>query len=832
MGRFRIFASENERKNLPDDIRVEESYPGFLIVSADQSAVQTLKSRFPVEELLEPVTPAMAVKPAGNRRGGRSAAPTKTLTGDIVIRFRAPVREEWLKELVQAGAEIKRPLGNLAILAAVPNAVIRAAVLNNPAVQSVDSHVPDIRLSPNFVKQLKGTADKKTVSRATMRLANERTPQQKDTYSSIPGVVVANFMTREDCAKAQQALAKKGVKEIHSAGATSLLINLHSTTDADKGLDELLAQPGLSGVEEKQIPKLHNNVARLVIGSGVVTNNASGLGLDADGEVIAVADTGLDTGDPSTIHLDFHGRIKDIHSFPIAPSLNTYVLNPGGDDGPSDRYSGHGTHTSGSVLGDGSRAAALGLSPIQGMAPKAKLVFQAIEQTPQWTVQMKQYFLSQHKKPPVSGLYGIPDNLLDLFDAAYSKGARIHSDSWGGGKPGDYDNQAASVDRFVWEHRDFLVVIAAGNDGKESGASSTIELGSVTPPGTAKNCLTVGACENNRAADFTDEYGTWWPDDFPNNPLKTDSMTDSVDDVVAFSSRGPCKTKRRKPDVVAPGTYVLSTRSSQIPNNNFGWSAFPPAKDDYMYDGGTSMATPLVAGAAGLVRQYLRTKLNISKPSAALLKAALIHSAKYSKYRYADPSSRAWADNEQGWGRVGLASILAPTTPTKVLFYDENRQLNQSGDLQEFQINVSGGSVPLRVVMVYTDFPGEDLLNNLNLFVYAPDGQFHLGNDFQSTGTPDSLNNVEGVVVASPAAGTWRIRIVASEIQQGPQPFAIVISGAGVSEAAAVGAPSVTSKSKLSAVTFDRQPAKAPKQMMKKAAPKKAATQAPRKKRR
>ena len=74
-------------------------------------------------------------------------------------------------------------------------------------------------------------------------------------------------------------------------------------------------------------------------------------------------------------------------------------------------------------------------------------------------------------------------------------------------------------------------------------------------------------------------------------------MSDSVDHLAAFSSRGPCQTGRRKPDVVAPGP-LPSTRSSKIAGNNFGWAAYPPSKDDYMYDGGTSMATPLVAGAA------------------------------------------------------------------------------------------------------------------------------------------------------------------------------------------------------------------------------------------
>ena len=64
------------------------------------------------------------------------------------------------------------------------------------------------------------------------------------------------------------------------------------------------------------------------------------------------------------------------------------------------------------------------------------------------------------------------------------------------------------------------------------------------------------------------------------------------------------------------------------------------------------MATPLVAGCAAVTRQYLRETEGIANPSAALVKAVLIHSARYLQYRYAHASSTAWTDNEQGWGRV------------------------------------------------------------------------------------------------------------------------------------------------------------------------------------
>jgi hypothetical protein len=255
-------------------------------------------------------------------------------------------------------------------------------------------------------------------------------------------------------------------------------------------------------------------------------------------------------------------------------------------------------------------------------------------------------------------------------------------------------------------------------------------------------------------------------------------MADSVEDVVAFSSRGPCEAGRRKPDLIAPGTFVLSTRSSQIASNNFAWRAFPPAKYEYMYMGGTSMATPLVAGCAAIARQYLRESEGIANPSAALVKAVLIHSALYLKYRYAHANSTAWADNEQGWGRVDLHRSLNPKPPTNVFFLDENAGL-WTGEMCEFEVEVTDASVPLRATLVYSDFPGEDLLNNLNLFIYNPHGTFYVGNDFTGSGSPDPDNNVEGVVVQNPITGKWSIRVIAGNIPEGPQDFALVISAGG-----------------------------------------------------
>ena len=64
------------------------------------------------------------------------------------------------------------------------------------------------------------------------------------------------------------------------------------------------------------------------------------------------------------------------------------MKNPNGNDGPKDEDSGHGTHVSGSVLGNGSSSIAANNGIIiRGIAYEANLVFQAIEQFMDWTDQ-------------------------------------------------------------------------------------------------------------------------------------------------------------------------------------------------------------------------------------------------------------------------------------------------------------------------------------------------------------------------------------------------------------------------------------------------------------
>jgi hypothetical protein len=223
----------------------------------------------------------------------------------------------------------------------------------------------------------------------------------------------------------------------------------------------------------------------------------------------------------------------------------------------------------------------------------------------------------------------------------------------------------------VWDHKDFCILVAAGNDGTDKDGDGRINPMSVTVPGTAKNCITVGASENRRPDFNTDVYGDWWSRDYPVAPLKTNPLANNPEQMAAFSSRGPTKDGRFKPDVCAPGTFILSARSSMLAPNKNAWGAFPDSQSHF-HMGGTSMATPLAAGAVGLLREYLRKKQNIKSPSAVLLKAALIVGAvRLPKLAV----NGAVVDNHQGFGRIHIDAVVAPVSHTTARFLDVKRGL-------------------------------------------------------------------------------------------------------------------------------------------------------------
>lgn len=513
---------------------------------------------------------------------------------------------------------------------------------------------------------------------------------------------------------------------------------------AGSGLQrEISTLPGVLSMVEHVPPKLFNDIARGLL--GVTSDIGRSLPLTGAGQVIAVADTGLQDDHP-----DFAGRVIE-------------VVALGRPNDASDPH-GHGTHVAGSVLADGSASD----GTYAGVAPAARLYFQSL-------------------LDPRGGLGGLPVSLEDLFEPAYQAGARVHNNSWGAATASAYTVDSNDVDAYAAKRRDMLIVIAAGNEGtaadpfnSEPGFVDWLSIGS---PASCKNALTVGAARNRRMTGGLSgrTYGNTWRQDFPKPPIADQRVSGDPECMAAFSSRGPCDDRRIKPDIVAPGTDIVSTRSGIAPDGHF-WGLVDdnPA---YAYMGGTSMACPLVAGCAALVRQYFVDERDTS-PSAALLKATLVNGARWLSGPDSLADREARPNFHQGFGAVNLTTTVPNPAESdlRLEFVDcwetPNLQLGETGERRRFQVDVVGG-VPLRLCMAYTDLPGRSLQNDLSVMVQDPTGAKIAGN----TGLPeitksDVDNNVEVIRVDDPAPGRWLIQVFARNLLRPPQDYALVVTGA------------------------------------------------------
>ena len=435
--------------------------------------------------------------------------------------------------------------------------------------------------------------------------------------------------------------------------------------------------------------------------------------LDGSGQIVAVADAGLDED-----HGDFGSRV--VGSYDVI-----------GDGSTADKHSGHGTHVSCTVLGDGFRGG------YGGVAQAAELYFQAMENDN-------------------TGNFQSP-SLNNLLNTAYNAGARTHTNSWGSSAASqqakynseteDVDDRANYYDRYYNGVEGLTILFAAGNDGPNSGT--------VSPPATAKNVISVGNHKNRYSG--------------------------SPDVMMSGSSRGPTEDGRIKPDLVAPGGYVRSCRAQEATDTGSAtWS-----NTYYLEYTGTSMATPNAAGAALMIREYLEEIAQRPSPQGALVKALMVLGAQ-------DMGSRDIPNDDEGWGRVNLRNTLAPSSGQGI-WVDDRSVMSGTGNSKSYSFNVTQASGLFKAVLTWSDergsrFSNAQLVNDLDLEVTAPDGTVYLGNDFANGrsatgGARDDVNNLEVVLIDAAATGTWTVKVKdAQHSGSKTQPYAIAVLGHGVND--------------------------------------------------
>ena len=533
------------------------------------------------------------------------------------------------------------------------------------------------------------------------------------------------------------------------------------------GVEWLSMQSEIEWIEPHFERILSNNEAADIVDASVLWDatqmagiNSGWNALDGTGVVVAVADTGLDNGVNNTaMHPDFRDHILGIHAYGIPTEQQSFVNTPY-NDGASDLDSGHGTHVAGSVLGDGTQSS----GTIKGMAPEARLYMQAVEVYTDWTT------TTENNYGVTDGytLMGIPYDLNTLFNDAAINGSDIHTNSWGSSVAGQYTVSAMQADYSAVNHTGMLILFAASNDGNDTdgGGDGEIDDDSLGAPGTSKNVLTVGASENDRPS-ISSTWGAWWPGNYGDDPINSDKIANNSEGMAAFSSRGPTDDLRMKPDVAAPGTFILSAKSRST--TDVGWGAY--SNTDYTYMGGTSMATPITAGAAALIYQHLDDNLGYSNPSSALVKGIIAASAHDMAGQYGSTTNGAGetAPNiHEGWGLLDLDRAVNTT------WVDDESV--STGDSRSWRFTVPTSAPDLRVMVSWTDpaaspSASTTLVNDIDFALKDPSGTWHQYNN--------DKDNLMGAVISSPASGTWELHVNGTNIpippNTSPQKFAVIL---------------------------------------------------------
>ena len=677
--------------------------------------------------------------------------------GSYIVQSRGVTTDAFRAQLKAAGASIVSYMPNNAYLVHLSSDGARQ-LREAGLVQSVLPYEPYYKLDPGL-----------------LRLAVEQKDLTDDTLLKVT-------LFSDEQAAGRQAVADLGavtIGEDRSPFGPVLILRPKP--------DMLPALARLASVQEietwrKRVPANDLTRVRIAVSTNSVVPD-SYLQLTGTNVLVNVNDTGIQADHP-----DLTGRVTALLSADLSDS------------------DGHGTHVAGILASSGANSpqVLIGTNMVvttnssglvstnfvltnnipgsvtnanfRGMAPQAKLfsMFALTDFGPS--------FLSD----------------ADLQENAARTNAFISNNSWNYFDDNSYNSAAASYDAAVRDalpdrsgSQPLLYVFAAGNSGFGGNEGQGGEPDSLRAPATAKNVISVGAVENFRPLEPTNEFAGY---------------VDSSNQVASFSSRGNVaigmegEFGRFKPDVVAPGTFIVSTRSTNGPpspyvivsNMDNALTSGTNGVRWYRYDTGTSMSTPAVSGLLALMQEFFEQRLSRTN-SPALMKALLINGARSLGSPY-DSQVNNFI-NYQGWGLVNLTNSIPQQLLTNsesgwpLRFFDQsptNSLTTGQTQTRYLQLSQDARSFPVRITLVWTDPPGNPaasvkLVNDLDLIVTNMDtGEIYAGNnipagsDFTITsGTNstnvvvDSVNNVENVYLNSRIGqlGTnWAITIVARHV--------------------------------------------------------------------
>ncbi len=395
---------------------------------------------------------------------------------------------------------------------------------------------------------------------------------------------------------------------------------------------------------------------------------------------VGVIDTGL-----NNLHTDFNILAVAWDTSPFGPYNDTL---------------GHGTHVTGTMLGNGIADNRFGgAAPGIGDARTQRLF-------------VGRYFDNNAANPrsigDVNDLYNAFSSNFTDSNGFTTIRPKIVNCSWGSDPPlspvvipwSGTEQECIDVDNTSWNNRQ-LYVFAAGNRGG-SGA------GTIGRPAVAKNVLTVGNVRDDEVSPGDNRVGT----------------------IFGTSARGPTGDNRMKPEITAPGHSITSTDT----NNVNGYTALT----------GTSMATPHVTGLLASLNDHYQILNNNPKLYRAW---ALASSLK--------KGGNLAPNSTYGFGTINATRMHHATAHSR-LIYLANEYVNEANRTFSWIVNVPPGTDRITLVVTW-DEPGlstpggaTPVMGNIDVLLdYNNDQSI----DLASTGN----SNYQFIIVENPPAGDHRI---------------------------------------------------------------------------
>ncbi|MGI5501259.1 S8 family serine peptidase [Lentzea sp. CA-135723] len=340
----------------------------------------------------------------------------------------------------------------------------------------------------------------------------------------------------------------------------------------------------------------------------------------------------------------------------------------------------------------------------------------------------------------IFAIYGSGDRYThtkQLVDPAGQYRAVFQSNSWGDALTTSYTSISQQMDRIVFDH-DILICQSQSNAGTRSSR----------PQAWAKNVLSVGGHYHYNTLDRADDK---WN---------------------GGASIGPAADGRIKPEISNYYDRIDTTTST---NDTAYTTSF----------GGTSGATPITCGNAGLMFQMWADgvfdggpgkgrDVFTARPHAATAKALLVNTANQHTF---SGTTHDQTRTHQGWGTASVRNMYdrAKAGGWKLPVLVNETDLLTTGQSRKYTFT-SNGQTPLRATLAYTDPAGSPTaakatVNDLTLKVTAPNGTVYWGNNgllagnySTAGGAANTVDTVENVLLQTTAAGTWTIEVIATAV--------------------------------------------------------------------